>query len=347
MTQPRARILCIEDEATLQADLQEELQAAGYEVRAANSVASALECLQSYTPDLVLCDVMLGADDEPDGYALHRFIRQQRADLAAIPFIILTALGQRDQLLEAKRQGIDDYLVKPVDYDLLLATLSARLAQVGRVLNSQVSGKAELFERMRDVLAQLPGAVLLCDDQRMLHFANHKAQILMQETGIWRVNPVGKIVWPEATHASLQLLQQRLELMRDLKVGARTVQHLEMQSAADNVLLSLLKIEGDAGTDSRQLYAMFVCSTQSRPVPDVETLRLLYGLTRSEAKVARLLALGRRSEEIATELEVSAATVAFHLRNLFQKTGVARQSDLVAQVLAAGWTLPALAEKVL
>lgn len=67
---------------------------------------------------------------------------------------------------------------------------------------------------------------------------------------------------------------------------------------------------------------------------------MLFGLTRSEARVARLLALGRRSEEIADALFVSNTTVAFHLRNLFQKTGASRQSDLVALILAAGWTLP-------
>ena len=48
---------------------------------------------------LVLCDVMLGDDDEPDGYFVHQHIRQQRPDLAATPFIFLTALGQRDDLL--------------------------------------------------------------------------------------------------------------------------------------------------------------------------------------------------------------------------------------------------------
>jgi DNA-binding CsgD family transcriptional regulator len=45
---------------------------------------------------------------------------------------------------------------------------------------------------------------------------------------------------------------------------------------------------------------------------------------------------------IADELGVSVATVNFHLRNLFQKTSVTRQSDLVVKILAAGWSLPDL-----
>ncbi|HBB77316.1 MAG TPA: DNA-binding response regulator [Pseudomonas sp.] len=337
------RVLCIEDELTLLADLEEELCAAGYEVRSASSVMQALTVLSDFTPDLVLCDVMLGGDDQPDGYALHQHIRQQRPDLAATPFILLTALGQRSDLLQAKRLGIDDYLVKPVDYDLLLATIAARLASVGRVRGSQAYSHEELLGRMREVFAQLPGAVLLCDGESNLLHANHQAQALMQEHGLWRVDTQGRLGWPYALPAALQTLKRNIAEMSQYAVGARRVQTMEMRRASDAVLLGLLKLDGGEQAQAPQLFALFVCSAQSRPVPEVEALRLLFGLTRSEARVARLLAQGIRSEAVAEELGVSVATVNFHLRNLFQKTGVTRQSELVAQVLAAGWALPEMA----
>jgi DNA-binding NarL/FixJ family response regulator len=331
------RVLCIEDEQTLLTDLQEELRAAGYEVRGASSVEQALAHLQEFTPDLVLCDVMLGHDDQPDGYYMHRYIRQHRPDLAAKPFIFLTALGQRSDLLQAKRQGVDDYLIKPVDYDLLLATISARLDQVGRVRNL---GQESMIERMRDVLAQLPGAVLLCDEALALLYANHKAQALMQENGLWQVNANGRLLWPEAAPAAVQRLQHNVAELSAAPAGTRTVVTLEMRRPGDNVLVSMLRL--DSG--EQPLLALFICSAQSRPVPEFETLRMLFGLTRTEARVAQLLAHGKRSEEVARELGVSNTTVAFHLRNLFQKTGAARQSDLVGLILAAGWALPDLAE---
>lgn len=338
------RVLCIEDELTLLADLQEELCAAGYDVRVASSMAQALVVLEDFTPDLVLCDVMLGADDQPDGYALHQHIREQRTDLSATPFILLTALGQRSDLLQAKRLGIDDYLIKPVDYDLLLATIAARLASVGRVRDSQAYNHAELLGRMRDIFAQLPGAVLLCDGESNLLYANHQAQALMQEHGLWRVAPKGRLDWPYALPAAVHTLKQTIAEMSQGAVGVRRVQTLEMRRASDTVLLGLLKLDGDEQAAAmQQLFALFVCCAQSRPVPDVEVLRLLLGLTRSEARVARLLAQGIRSEAVAEELSISVATVNFHLRNLFQKTGVTRQSELVAQVLAVGWALPEMA----
>lgn len=338
-----ARVLCIEDEQTLLADLHDELTAAGYEVRTASSVQQALDVLAAFVPDLVLCDVMLGCDEQPDGYALHRHIRQQRPDLAATPFVLLTALGQRSDILLAKREGIDDYLVKPVDYDLLLATISARLASVGRVRDTQAYNREDLLGRMREAFAQLPGAVLLCDGERNLLSANYQAQALMQERGLWRVDSKGRLEWPDALPAGLQLLKRNVEEMSEAAVGGRRVQSVEMRRANDNVLLGLLKLDGDVKAPaSQQMFALFVCSAQSRPVPEVETLRLLFGLTPSEARVARLLALGSRMSVIADELGVSVATVNFHLRNLFQKTSVTRQSDLVVKVLAAGWSLPDL-----
>ncbi|WP_052081031.1 response regulator [Pseudomonas sp. ML96] len=333
----QVRVLCIEDEQTLLTDLQEELCAAGYEVWAASSVEQALAHLQEFTPDLVLCDVMLGNDDQPDGYFMHQYIRQKRPDLAAKPFIFLTALGQRADLLQAKRQGVDDYLVKPVDYDLLLATISARLDQVGRVRNL---GQESLIDRMRDVLAQLPGAVLLCDESLMLLYANHKAQTLMQENGLWQVNAGGRLLWPEASPAAVQRLQQNICKLTVAPAGTRLVQTLEMRHVGDNVLVSMLRLD----SSDQPLFALFICSAQSRPVPEFETLRMLFGLTRTEARVAQLLAQGRRSDEVAGDLGVTNTTVAFHLRNLFQKTGATRQSDLVALILAAGWALPDLAD---
>lgn len=342
----KVRVLCVEDERMLLDDLCDELHAAGYEVSAAQSAQQAFEQLRAFTPDLILCDVMLGGDDAADGYAVLRHVREQRPDLQTTPFIFLTALGERDDLLQAKLQGVDDYLVKPVDYDLLLATLAARLRQVDRLKGARTSSLDEQVERLRSVVLQLPGAVLLCDGSGRLLYANQRAQHLLQEQALWRVGSAGKVAWPQAVPDSVRQLNLNLQQMSSQPGELRRVQTLDMRNSGDNALVSLIKIDcGDASTDPAcQLFALFICNAQSRPVPDEEALRMLFGLTRTEAKVARLLALGKRSEEVADVLFVSTTTVAFHLRNLFQKTGISRQSDLVALILAAGWTLPNLGE---
>ncbi|TCT44464.1 DNA-binding CsgD family transcriptional regulator [Martelella mediterranea] len=65
-----------------------------------------------------------------------------------------------------------------------------------------------------------------------------------------------------------------------------------------------------------------------------ETLWMdLFGLTPAEARIAGALANGARNVDVAEELGVSQTTIAFHMRNLFQKTGTNRQADLIALIL--------------
>lgn len=64
-----------------------------------------------------------------------------------------------------------------------------------------------------------------------------------------------------------------------------------------------------------------------------DVLTALFGLTPAECQIAVLLAHGDRLEEIAIHLEISQTTVAYHMRNLYQKTGTNRQADLIALVL--------------
>ncbi|MBD9482229.1 response regulator [Pseudomonas sp. PDM14] len=334
-----ACILCIEDEVTLLNDVRDELTTAGYRVLTATSASEALEHLQNTRPDLILCDVMLGSDSTRDGYFVHQHIRGSRPDLADTPFLFLSALGHRSAILEAKREGIDDYLVKPVDYDMLLATIAARLSQVARLRTHVQRQQPNLLHRLQAIFEQLPGAVILCNAAGQLLYATPKALRLSEEEGIWQRNVQGNIIWPAlSTTSALRMRQCLNELAAP---GQRSVLALDRVSAGSPVVASLLCLESHLdGTHAEKLLAIFVSSTQSRPLPDAETLRQLFALTPSEAAVALLLAQGRRSEEVASELGVSSTTIAFHLRNLFSKTGAARQSDLVALVLSTGWAMP-------
>jgi DNA-binding NarL/FixJ family response regulator len=51
---------------------------------------------------------------------------------ASMPFIFLTALGDRDNQLKGRRLGADDYVVKPIDFEILDTIITGRLAKVAR-----------------------------------------------------------------------------------------------------------------------------------------------------------------------------------------------------------------------
>ena len=203
----RPIILCVEDEEDLRRDIADELAEAGYAVLEARSGAEAIDLLDTTRPDLILCDISMPG---LNGHEVLKAVQAKGPAHAGIPFVFLSALGDPREIVEGKRLGADDYLVKPIDYDLLLATIHARLRQITRIR------------------AALPA-------------------------------------------------------------------------------------EG-AGADAATLSAAF-------------------GLTPAEARVAKALAEGRPPTQIASDLGIARTTVAFHMRNIFQKTGTGRQAELVAALL--------------
>lgn len=206
----QAVILCVEDEDDLRRDISDELAEAGYRVIEASDGETALARLGAIRPDLILCDISMPGQS---GYAVLRAMQDMGSDYADIAFVFLSALGDPREIVEGKRLGADDYLVKPIDYDLLLATVHARLRQIARMRRS----------------------------------------------------------FP-----------------------------------ADAV-----------GTDDA-------------------TLIDAYGLTPAEARIAVALTEGQPLAQIAADFGVSRTTVAFHMRNIFQKTGTSRQAALVSLLLLHG-----------
>jgi DNA-binding NarL/FixJ family response regulator len=119
----RAHILCIEDDPDTAELIQEVLQEENYKVSLAASGMEGLEAL-SFPPDLVLCDI-----DMPELSGLDLF-KQARASgklPTKIPFIFITAFGHRSMQLEARRLGCDDYITKPLDFELLIEIIRHRI----------------------------------------------------------------------------------------------------------------------------------------------------------------------------------------------------------------------------
>ncbi|MDO9563419.1 MAG: LuxR C-terminal-related transcriptional regulator, partial [Bradyrhizobium sp.] len=78
-------------------------------------------------------------------------------------------------------------------------------------------------------------------------------------------------------------------------------------------------------------YALLVVTPVSAPAaPPVELMRSLFDLTASEARVARGLAVGETLEEIAASGGVAISTVRSQLRQVLEKTGCARQAEVVS-----------------
>ncbi len=121
-------ILVIDDDEDTCHLLDTVLGAGGYEVRAANTGEEGLHMLQRCDPDLVMLDVML---PDTDGWRLCRLIRT----FSSVPIFMISAFARTvDDMARGLDSGADDYLAKPLDFDLLKAHVRAllrRSAQVG------------------------------------------------------------------------------------------------------------------------------------------------------------------------------------------------------------------------
>lgn len=163
-------ILCVEDEQDLLSDMMEELAEAGYQAIGAKSGSEALEKLTESPPDLILCDISMPG---LTGFDVLKAVREKGDLYAHIPFVFLTALSDPQQVVEGKRLGADDYLVKPIDYDLLLATLEARLRQVSRIHSAQITPEA-LQQRYQLTEAESHVALALCQGKTQKQIAEEK-----------------------------------------------------------------------------------------------------------------------------------------------------------------------------
>ncbi|HXS68261.1 MAG TPA: response regulator transcription factor [Candidatus Polarisedimenticolia bacterium] len=122
------KILIIEDEPEMRRNIAALLRYRDYEPLAAENGKRGLELARRERPDLILCDVTM---PELDG---HEVLRRLRADeaLALIPFIFLTARGEKEDLRSGMNLGADDYLTKPVGNLDLVRAIETRLQRAAQ-----------------------------------------------------------------------------------------------------------------------------------------------------------------------------------------------------------------------
>lgn len=125
-------VLLVEDDERVQRFVVRGLEVEGYSVTLARDGDEGFNCALEVPYDVVILDVML---PKIDGRTVCRRLREERV---SSPILMLTALDQTDEKVCALRDGADDYLTKPFDFDELLARLEA-LARRGRGYANEVS----------------------------------------------------------------------------------------------------------------------------------------------------------------------------------------------------------------
>ncbi len=126
MSESRARLLFVDDEPSIRMTLPPVLRKAGFEVSIAENVSDALFEINSGQFDVLISDLNIG--EEGDGFLITSAMRHVQPQCLTF---ILTGYPAFETALQAIHNHIDDYLVKPVDIDVLTKILKEKLQNRG------------------------------------------------------------------------------------------------------------------------------------------------------------------------------------------------------------------------
>lgn len=194
------RVLIVEDDPVIRANVLKLLVEEGFEVVAARDGSDGLALAKARRPNIVVCDIAL---PKLDGYQVLRAIRED-SELASTPFIFLTAKAERGDVRAGMSLGADDYLTKPFTASELLDAVRTRMRRVSELLargRSALESEGQAVARAAvPAFSPADGVVVLDPAMRALYEQVARAAassinvLVLGETG------VGKDVLARAVH---------------------------------------------------------------------------------------------------------------------------------------------------
>lgn len=151
------KILVVDDVEGNRTVVCRRLEATGYELHAVDSGEKALEFVRTDKPDLILLDYMMPG---MNGIEVLNVIRRDW-HLDNLPVIMLTARAEAEAVVAALEAGADDYISKPIDFDVLKARIETQLnkfktsdtlRQANAALDERVTMRVLAFDQLREEL---------------------------------------------------------------------------------------------------------------------------------------------------------------------------------------------------
>ena len=211
-----AKILIIEDHETLGFALQSYLEMKGFEVSWSKDGDAGLKAYQKHPVDLCVVDVGLPGRD---GFSVAREIRRQAPEQ---PLVFLTARALKADRLKGFDLGADDYLVKPVDEEELVARIKAilRRAQPKAATPDTISIGQYIFDPQNQELAfqkEAPRRLTEREAHLLLLLCQQKGQLLSRQQ-------VLKEVWAHSDYFTRRSMDVFISRLRKYLSGDPSVE---------------------------------------------------------------------------------------------------------------------------
>lgn len=230
-------VLIVEDDEDLRGSIESVLIDRAYIVHVAYDGLHAAQILEhaNWKPDLIVSDIMM---PRMDGFEFFECVHRM-PELRAVPFVFLTARNGSSDLRQARRMGIDDYLVKPFEPDDFILVVENKLRRSAE-MREQASSQ---LDEARRTMVQLLSHEL----RTPLTYVSGGWQLLLEE--------LNKVPMGADTQMSLELigngtmrlnrLVEQMVLYAQLAAGHGQVQMqtagspINMRSLTENVVASL------------------------------------------------------------------------------------------------------------
>ncbi len=312
------RLLCIDDDPLALDQLRITLQRTTAPVECAffGSPGAALRAHSERPADLVLSDLRLGTTTGID------LIEEMRRIAPDAVYMLLSGEADLDSALAALNHGgIFRFFLKPAVRSSLDEGLCAAIAEVNLKSLQTLSGA------VLSSVDQIPFAVVNLDCAGRILFANERAQSLLHELGYFNLSSDRTLrsVNPTETKAFLRFLTDSASGAGDAGLVFRFT-HPERTTP---LVLSVLSApDGAAGH-----FTALISDPTRKNFVSVAGIALALGLAKCEARVVHGLIEGGSIEDAARLASVSVSTARSYIKNVFTKTGVSRQAELVRLAL--------------
>ena len=198
------RVLIMEEKATLSKTLSEKLIEAGYQADIAENIGDAKYYLDIRNYDLVL----LGWDrNSTTGIGI---IADIKGDAHKTSVIVLSEREEKKSEIEALRSGADDFIRKPLDYDILLVRIEAKLrfgaSNIIEIEDLIINPEEEkiIYQGNEIELKGKPFEVLT-------HLAMHKDQIVSKEQLLDAIWEEPELVTPNVIEVAINQIRQKMD----------------------------------------------------------------------------------------------------------------------------------------
>lgn len=319
------RVLFVDDEVQVLNSLRRALhrRSVGWDVSFEPNPKAAVQTAISLPPNVVVTDFNM-----PELTGIEMILQMRKSLPHTTVFVLLTGAGDLQTAIEAiNHAGIFRYLTKPCPVDELVQAIEDGL--VSQQCETS-SFQDESADPAGSALRRLSTAVVVVDRACKVLFLNESASDVL-------VGKNGMIIDRDGGCRALTSngTQELRSAVREARQADQSGRYLTLSAGPEKRNLHVVV---EAVSDEH--VALLLANPERAPVPPVEGIQELFGLTRAEATIAYTLAGAGSLEDASVASGITVSSARTYLKRVFSKTGVSKQGELIQLLLTTPTTNP-------